>query len=110
MKRCFVILGTALAALPAVWAADTLDFSKEIKPILEVQCLSCHGTEKPKGGLRLDTRANAVKGGDEGTALVPGKPGESPLYTTTILAADHDKAMPPKGERLAKEQTEKLRL
>jgi formylglycine-generating enzyme required for sulfatase activity/mono/diheme cytochrome c family protein len=110
MKRSFSIIGAALAAVPAVWAADPIDFSKEIKPILEVHCLSCHGAEKPKGGLRLDTRANAIKGGDDGTALASGKPQESPLYTTTILAADHDDAMPPKGERLLKEQTEKLRL
>lgn len=105
----------ALAAMTAaLWsgahAADKIDFRKDIKPTLEVHCLSCHGAEKPKGDLRLDTRENAIKGGDDGTSLVPGKPSESPLYTTTILPADHDDAMPPKGERLPKDQTEKLRI
>ncbi len=110
MKRSFTILAAALASAVTPWAADQIDFSKDIRPILEVQCLGCHGGEKPKGGLRLDTRANAIKGGTDGTALVAGKPAESPLYTTTILSPDQEKAMPPKGERLFKEQTEKLRL
>jgi formylglycine-generating enzyme required for sulfatase activity/mono/diheme cytochrome c family protein len=91
-------------------AADKIDFRTGVKPTLEVHCLSCHGAEKPKGSLRLDTRENAIKGGDDGTSLVPGKPSDSPLYTTTILPADHEDAMPPKGERLTKEQTERLRL
>ncbi len=99
----------ALGSSAWVWPAVAADFSQQVRPILEAHCLSCHGAEKPKGGLRLDTRENALKGGDNGTALVPGKPSESPLYTTTLLAADEDMAMPPKGERLAKEQTEALR-
>ncbi|HEV8541819.1 MAG TPA: SUMF1/EgtB/PvdO family nonheme iron enzyme [Verrucomicrobiae bacterium] len=104
------VLSLAAASLPGVRAADQIDFTRDIKPILEVQCLSCHGAEKPKGGLRLDTRANALKGGEDGTVLIPTKPQDSPLYSSTILRADNDKAMPPKGERLMKEQTEKLRL
>src|ERR1051325_2155407 len=109
MKRSFIILAGVIASMTWSGAADTIDFSKDVKPILEVQCLSCHGAEKPKGGLRLDTRANAVKGGDKGTSFVPGQASDSPLYTSTILPADDEKAMPPKGERLMKEQTEKLR-
>jgi formylglycine-generating enzyme required for sulfatase activity/mono/diheme cytochrome c family protein len=103
------LLSFAAATLLGVHAADQIDFTKEIKPILEVQCLSCHGGEHSKGGLKLISRADAIKGGDDGTALVPNKPEASPLYTSTIVPADDDKAMPPKGERLAKEQTEKLR-
>ena len=76
-------------------AAAPVDFTKDIRPLLEQSCLKCHGAEKPKGGFRLDTRANALKGGDDGTALVPNKPKESPLYATTILPADHDDVMPP---------------
>ncbi len=109
MKQTFIAIG-ASAFVAAAGAAEKIDFSREIKPILEVQCLSCHGAEKPKGSLRLDTRAAAIKGGDDGTSLVPGKPSDSPLYTTTVLPADHDDAMPPKGPRVPKDQTEKLRL
>jgi formylglycine-generating enzyme required for sulfatase activity len=109
MKQTFIAIGASVFVAGAC-AAEKIDFSREIKPILEAQCLSCHGGEKPKGGLRLDTRANAIKGGDDGTALVPGKSSESKLYATTILPADHDDAMPPKGDRLSKDVTEKLRV
>jgi formylglycine-generating enzyme required for sulfatase activity len=105
----FCLAGGMLLALHGR-AAEPVDFSRDIKPILEVHCLSCHGAEKPKGGLRFTTKEKALEGGDNGTSLVPGKPADSPLYTTTILDADHEMAMPPKGERLQKADTEKLRL
>ena len=103
------ILGL-LCLRPTLPAAEPGDFLAGVKPILELQCLSCHSGEKPKGGLRLDTRENSLKGGEKGTALVPGDPQKSPLYTTTLLAPDHDDAMPPKGDRLSKAQTEELRV
>ena len=85
-------------------AAKTVDFRREIRPILEVNCLSCHGAEKPKGDLRLLSKAEAVKGGKTGTALVEKDPTKSPMYVSTTLPADHDDAMPPKGDRLTKAQ------
>jgi formylglycine-generating enzyme required for sulfatase activity/mono/diheme cytochrome c family protein len=109
MKQTFIAAAASLFVAGAS-AADKIDFTREIKPILEVHCLSCHDVEKPKAGLRFKTRADALKGGDDGPSLVPGKPSESTLYTSTILPPDHDDTMPPKGERLMKEQTEKLRL
>jgi formylglycine-generating enzyme required for sulfatase activity len=110
MKHIAFVCSTSVLLVSSLRAADPIDFAKDVKPILEVHCLGCHGQEKPKGGLRFTTREKAIEGGDNGTSLVPGKPTESPLYTTTILAPDHDMAMPPKGERLLKEETEKLRL
>ena len=90
-------------------AADAVDFEKQVRPMLEAYCLSCHGDEKPKGGLKLTTRALAIKGGDDGAALVAGQPDKSPLYTSTILPPDHDDIMPPKGDKLVKEQTALLK-
>ena len=51
-------------------------FEKEVRPLLSRRCYSCHSakTEKLKGGLRLDSRALVLKGGDTGPAAVPGKP------------------------------------
>src|SRR5438874_4241580 len=98
----------AFAPAP-VMGADRMDFNRQIKPILEVNCVRCHGPEKPKGHLRLDTKAGALKGGDNGASLVPGKPDQSPLYTSTVLAADDENKMPPKGESLTRDQTELLR-
>jgi formylglycine-generating enzyme required for sulfatase activity/mono/diheme cytochrome c family protein len=108
MKITVWAVALALPALAS--AADKVDFALDIKPLLESTCVSCHGPEKPKGDLRLDTRAGAIKGGDDGTALVPGDPKKSLLYTTTILPADHDDLMPPsnKGGPLPKEQTDLL--
>ncbi len=90
-------------------AADKVDFVREIKPLLEVHCLSCHTAKKPKGDLVMETRAANIKGGEKGTALVPGQPDKSPIYTTTILPAGHDDIMPPKGEPFSKEQTDTLK-
>ena len=90
-------------------AADPVVFDKQIKPILEAYCLSCHGDEKPKGGLKLTTRAAALKGGEKAPAIVPGQPDKSPLFTTTVLPPNHDDIMPPKGDKLVKEQTELLK-
>lgn len=85
-------------------AAKPIDFKREIRPILEVNCLSCHGAEKNKGGLRLLTKADAVKGGENGTALTDKNPAKSPLFVSTTLPADNDATMPPKGDRLTAAQ------
>ncbi len=113
MKSCLVfsLLATLVAAasLPSARAADKIDFIQDVKPLLEATCLSCHGAEKSKGDLRLDTRAGAIKGGEKGAALTPGNTGQSPLYTSTMLPPDHDDVMPPKGNKLTKAQTAVLR-
>jgi formylglycine-generating enzyme required for sulfatase activity len=98
---------SVIAAFPA-FAADKIDFAAEVKPLLESTCLSCHGSEKPKGDLDLSTRAAALKGGENGASLVPGKPAESSLYKSTVLPPDHDDIMPPKGAPLNKWQAEAL--
>ncbi len=98
-----------VASSRLIQAADPISFEKQVRPILEAYCLSCHGEEKPKGGLKLTTRALALKGGDDGAVLVPGDAAKSPLYSTTILPEDHDDVMPPKGDKLVKEQTELLK-
>src|SRR5439155_16285443 len=110
MRIAVALIISASAAAFVARAADKIDFAVEVKPIIESSCLSCHSGDKPKGGLRLDTRAAAIKGGENGAALVAGKPQMSPLYTSTILPPGDDKIMPPKGDPLSKEQTERLRL
>jgi hypothetical protein len=72
-------------------------FDQKVLPLFQARCFKCHGPEapKPKGGLRLDTREAALKGGDTGPALVPGKPHES-LLLKAVGADDPDVRMPPK--------------
>ncbi|MDA0814609.1 MAG: hypothetical protein O3C21_19715, partial [Verrucomicrobia bacterium] len=86
--------------------AGKISFEKQVKPILESACIRCHDQEEAEGELMLDTRANALVGGENGPALVPGKPEESPLYTSTMLPENDDLSMPPKGQFLAKSQIE----
>src|SRR5688572_25980358 len=61
--------------LPA--SATGFDFNKDVREVFETSCVHCHNAEKDKGGLRLDTRDFALKGGDEHLAIVPGKSEES---------------------------------
>ena len=111
MNRLYLMAATAAAlTTTTALAADKIDFTRDVKPILEKNCLSCHGEHKPKGGLQLTTRENAIKGGDnKGAALVPKEPLKSPLYVTTTLPPDSEDVMPPKGEKLTKAQTEILK-
>jgi formylglycine-generating enzyme required for sulfatase activity len=105
---------SALLIFPAsVMAAkiEKPDFNTHIKPILEAACVHCHSEKSDKGGLKLTTLEESLKGGDNGTALVPGDPSKSPLYTTTVLAEDADEVMPPKKEGLLdKAQAELVKL
>jgi len=64
--------------------------------LIYANCLSCHNSEKHKGGLELITRAAALKGGDDGPVIVPGKPDKSLILKA--LAPDADPHMPPKKQ------------
>ena len=89
-------------------ANHPVDFSKEIKPILEASCIKCHGRGRDKGGLRIDTRETLLDGGDSGVAVVPGKSAES-LLISLVQGFDPDNIMPKKGTRLTPEQIGLLR-
>ena len=82
--------------LPAA-AGRKIDFVAEIQPILRRTCYSCHGAEKQESGLRLDVKARAFAGGDQGKVIVPG---ERASRLLTIIAGLDDKVdrMPPEGE------------
>ncbi len=102
----------AVAALSATtsFAATKPDFAKDIGPILAKNCLECHGPEKQKGKLRLDSKEAAFKGGDSGKAgVVPGKGADSRIYQVITLAKGHDDIMPPKGEPLSKATTDLIK-
>jgi hypothetical protein len=87
-----------------------VDYERHIKPILTAKCYACHGALKQESGLRLDTAALAIHGGDSGPALVAGKPDES-LILARVSAAEVAELMPPEGEgeKLKPEQLELLK-
>ncbi|MDF1743933.1 MAG: DUF1553 domain-containing protein [Gimesia sp.] len=74
-------------------------FEKKIRPVLIQHCYECHSSETKnlKGSLLLDTKQGTLKGGDSGTALVPGKPAES-LLLETLRYGEESYQMPPKGK------------
>jgi len=84
--------GAAREAVPTPEQARF--FEAQVRPVLADHCVKCHGPSKSKAGLRLDSRAALLAGGDSGPALVPGKPGESPLVAAIRHEGDGPK-MPP---------------
>src|SRR6266536_2394252 len=91
-------------------AARSVDFAKDIQPILEKSCLKCHCPEEAKGKLLLDTREHALKGGENGPVILPGQSAKSSLIHFSARLVE-DSEMPPvgKGAALTKEQVGVLR-
>lgn len=104
-----VLALTGLLVAGVVTTSQAVDFNRQVKPLLESSCLSCHGAEKPKGGLQLTTKEAAFKGGENGVVIKAKDPTKSTLYTSTVLPAGHDDVMPPKGDLLTKEQSDVLK-
>src|SRR5215469_7891549 len=110
MKKSVLII-TTLACFGAarVYADAKVDFAKDIQPIFQQSCVKCHGPEKQKGDLRLDSKTDAMKGGKDGAVIVPGQADKSDLYKRVTLAPGSDDIMPPKGEPLTKAQADLLK-
>src|SRR5688572_29729764 len=101
MTRAPARLASLAAALTAPAASadepareQAAFFESKVRPVLVERCLGCHGPEKQKGGLRLDSEAGWRAGGERGPAVVPGKPDESPLVKA-VRGADGFERMPP---------------
>jgi cytochrome c553 len=91
--KCFVT-SLLLAFIEPAMAAP--DYVKDIKPLLKERCISCHGTVKQKGDLRLDAGA-----------LI--RPDVHHDLLKRVASSDEDERMPPEGKRLSAEQIEMLR-
>ncbi len=106
MNRTFPLLlactalwnGSGLAAATQAPEPEaTAFFETSIRPLLLERCIECHGDKKQKGGLRLDSKAAWVKGGDSGTSLHPGDP-EKSLLIKAVRYTDKELQMPPKHQ------------
>ncbi|MCM8532594.1 MAG: hypothetical protein NE330_15620, partial [Lentisphaeraceae bacterium] len=96
IKKLALTLGVSCALSSANAEVDkSVDFIRDVKPVLEFNCVSCHQATKAKGKLRIDTYEEMMKGASGDAVIVSGKPEESTLYTTTVLDADDDDVMPP---------------
>ena len=107
MKKLTIIVSSLVFTVNLATAAEArVDFAKDIQPILQQNCFKCHGAEKQKGKLRLDSRAAALKGGKGGPAIVAGDTAKSDLFHRIGLPKSDDDFMPAEGEPLPKAQLE----
>jgi hypothetical protein len=88
--------GYSVAAEPAKATPGErkIDFAKDVRPLLEKHCLECHGPKKQESSFRLDVKTAAMRGGDVGRAIEPGKGGESTLIKAVMGTSDEVSQMP----------------
>ncbi len=72
-------------------------YAKQINPIFDANCVACHGEGKAKGGLRLDSYEQLMKGGKDGPVIIAGDAGKSVLLQRVTLPPDHKQFMPAEG-------------
>lgn len=99
----------AVSAQVSAAKSGGVNFYKEVMPILEANCFNCHKGGKTKGGLKLDSLADALKGGEsDGPAIVPGKPDKSAVIAR-VVSTDEEMVMPPKGGPLKAAQIDVIK-
>src|SRR5215469_17917786 len=102
MRNHVVIFMLLCGGIPVQLSAQSsVDFSKDVQPILQENCIGCHRGDSAPSGLQLDTAAGVLKGGSSGAVVVPGDAGKSILAQRVSDAAGNQ--MPPNGP-LAKEK------
>jgi mono/diheme cytochrome c family protein len=89
-------------------ALNLIDFQREIQPIFEKNCYLCHGPNNQASGFRLDVKESALKGGNNGKAIVPGRAMESPLYAR-VAGLGGVSRMPMGGQPLDRALVDKIR-
>ena len=98
-----------LSKLPPASDKTGVTYATDIKPVFEKSCVRCHGADKPKARLRLDSLEGAFKGGENGKVVLPGNSAGSLLVHNIAHAGNPDGYMPPPRNRanippLTKEQ------
>jgi hypothetical protein len=92
-----IVLYAAYLPASALAGDSRLEFfESRVRPVLVQRCEKCHGPKKQQGGLRLDQKSGWARGGDQGPAIVPGKPDAS-LIIKAVRYHDDDLKMPPGG-------------
>ncbi len=121
--KCFLVKSATLHFIPIVLAVsacaaacgagaattEAVDFEKQIKPLLEDRCYDCHGEDKQKSRMRLDTVVGILRGGESGEPLfLKGRSADSHIIKK-VTAENRKERMPPKGDPLTAEQIALLR-
>src|SRR6476659_7913679 len=85
-----------LSKLPPAAKTEGVTYEKDIRPLFEASCIRCHGSEKPKAGLRLNSLEGDLKGSKDEKVVKPGHSADS-LLVVAVARIDEETAMPPKG-------------
>ncbi len=97
------------AIKPIANVQEAFLYTDAIQPLLKERCYTCHGPNKKKGKLRLDTPDFILKGGEDAKAVVPGNGDKSELIRRIMLPDSDEDHMPPKEKRqLTKSETDLL--
>jgi len=96
------------APVEAAQAADAVDFTRDVMPIIKGTCVECHGPEKVKARLRMDSIEGLQKGGKSGALVKPGDP-ENSLMLRRVLGLDGEDQMPLDKDPLTEKQIDTLR-
>lgn len=106
-----LILSGALASLAVSLTAQEakVDFTKHIQPIFSENCYKCHGPDNQESGLRLDKKSFAMKGGERGAPILPGKAAESILFRAINGSGEDVPRMPKKADPLSSENVALIR-
>src|SRR5947209_6494438 len=92
-----LVTATAIADAPAAPTSREVEFfESRIRPVLAEHCFRCHGPQKQRAGLRLDSAEALQKGSESGVVLVPGHPEKSILIQA--VRQEGDLKMPQKGK------------
>ena len=104
----------AAFAIPSAPADDAdplppVDYTRDVKPILEMHCYDCHSASDQQAGLRVDTAALTIEGGDSGPAVIPGKSQESHLLAVLTGESEEVDRMPLDSDPLSDEEIDIVR-
>lgn len=90
--------------LPPASAKKDVTFAADIKPLFESSCVKCHGAQKPRAKLRLDSLEGVTKGGEDGKVIEPGNSAKSMLVHNIGHLGEEDDFMPPPKNKLGIKQ------
>lgn len=86
--------------LPLASAKTGVTFATDIKPIFDASCVKCHGEQKPKAKLRLDSLEAVMKGGEDGKVVESGNSAKSMIVLNVAHLGEEDDFMPPPKNKL----------
>lgn len=104
----FLTSAVCMVLLAGPSLGQSVDFARDVSPIVQSRCFSCHGPDKQRGGLRLDRKAEALEGGDSGKVILAKDSAKSLLWQR-VTSKDKSKRMPPTGEPLTDKQLATLK-